>query len=132
MSAAENKGLPPDLLAAGKAVSAYVKIAEHIKNSLYPENEAPSGLLPALVTALAVNHSATLAADSVFKALESLETGLGASADGLNEVLEKVESTLNDLPERLDVDSVLLERLAGIEQELFRTANYIGGKVAKS
>lgn len=63
MSAAENKGLPPDLLAAGKAVSAYVKIAEHIKDNLYPTSEAPAGLVPALVVALAVSHSVTGAAD---------------------------------------------------------------------
>lgn len=129
---AENRGLPPDLKESAQAVVGYFKIAQHICDAQYPDREPPAGLLPALINALSTSHAAKQASLEVTAAIDSLEATLSVCGDGLNEVLEKIESTLNDLPERLDVDSVLLDRLAGIEQELFRTANYIGGKVAKS
>ncbi len=140
---ADKPGIPADLTAAADDVNGYLQIAQAIEGKRFAEVAAPAGLLPALVVALAVSHAAKVGAAEVVAAVESLESCMERSLDTLEtclatsggetkEILEKLESTLNDLPDRIGVDSVLIERLAGIENELYRIAGYIGGKVAKS
>lgn len=135
----DNPGIPADLKTAAQDVAGYLKIALFIERKQYPEEDAPAGLLPALLMALAVNHTAKTTSAQAVAAIESLETRMEISLDALEtgltasggetvEILEKLESTLNDLPEKMGADSVLIDRLAGIENELFRAANYLDRK----
>lgn len=86
------------LLEAARDVARYLSLAQTIESKQYPEGNAPGDLLPAILLSLAVRH-------------------------GTNEIM----GAIDDLPYKIDISGIVIDRLAGIETELFKIAERLAG-----